>query len=110
MNYYLSYYFFPDLPFTIFAPQNSATKHAEAFLHQPDLVKKLLLDHVVFGQQIDLTNITADITFQTMGGRTVKVRPTKEDNSKLKANEANVVERKIVVPNGILVRIVIHEH
>nr|XP_023020959.1 uncharacterized protein LOC111509435 [Leptinotarsa decemlineata] len=92
-----------DKPFTILAPQNSATKRAENLLHQPELVKKLLLDHVVLGSLIDLTNITSDITFKTLGGNTVKVRPTKEDNSKLKANDANVIERKVLVPNGLLV-------
>ncbi|KAJ8935742.1 hypothetical protein NQ314_012668 [Rhamnusium bicolor] len=90
-------------PFTILAPQNSATKRAENLLHQPELVKKLLLDHMVLGARIDLTNITSDTSFKTLGGRTVRVRPTKEDNSKLKANDANVIERKVIVPNGLLV-------
>ncbi|KAG5897261.1 hypothetical protein JTB14_013162 [Gonioctena quinquepunctata] len=92
-----------DKPFTILAPQNVATKRTENLLHQPELVKKLLLDHVVLGSLIDLTNITSDTTFKTLGGNTVKVRPTKEDNSKLKANDANVIERKVIVPNGLLV-------
>ncbi|KAJ8969668.1 hypothetical protein NQ317_002695 [Molorchus minor] len=94
---------FSERPFTIFAPQNSATKRAENVLHQPELVKKLLLDHVVLGSRIDLTNLTSDVAFQTMGGRTVKIRPAKEGNTKLKANEANILERKVGVPNGILV-------
>ncbi|CAH1183688.1 unnamed protein product [Phaedon cochleariae] len=92
-----------DKPFTILAPQNIATKHAENLLHQPELIKKLLFDHVVLGSLIDLTNITTDISFTTLGGRTVKVRPTKEDSGKLWANEANIIQRKVNVPKGILV-------
>jgi transforming growth factor-beta-induced protein len=64
-------------------------------------VKKLLLDHVVLGSRIDLTNVTGDTSFKTLGGRTVHVRRTKDD--KLKANDANIVERKVEVPNGLLV-------
>ncbi|CAH1368674.1 hypothetical protein MTP99_010151 [Tenebrio molitor] len=88
-------------PFTILAPQNSATKRAENLLQKPELVKKLLLDHVVLGSRIDLTNVTGDTSFKTLGGRTVHVRRTKDD--KLKANDANIVERKVEVPNGLLV-------
>lgn len=84
------------------APQNAATKHAENLLHHPELVKKLLLDHVVLGTSLNLSNITTDLTFQTIGGRTVKFRPTKEDNSKLKANDVNVVDTR-KIPNGLLV-------
>ncbi|CAH0557354.1 unnamed protein product [Brassicogethes aeneus] len=89
-----------DEPFTIFAPQNSATKRAENLLQQPELVKKLLLDHVVLKQRLDLTNVT-DISFKTLGGRMVHVKATKD--GKLKANDVYVVERKVVVPNGLLV-------
>ncbi|KAJ8960998.1 hypothetical protein NQ318_020302 [Aromia moschata] len=90
-------------PFTILAPQNSATKRAENLLHRPELVKKLLLDHVVLGERIDLANVTADVTFRTLGGSTVRVRPAKEDAGKLKANDVDVVERKVEVPNGVLI-------
>ncbi|XP_018568871.1 uncharacterized protein LOC108909119 [Anoplophora glabripennis] len=90
-------------PFTILAPQNSATKRAETFLHQPELVKKLLLDHMVLGTRIDLSNVTEDTSFTTLGGRTVKIRFSKDDGGKLKANDAVVIERKVEVPNGLLV-------
>lgn len=90
-----------DEPFTIFAPKNSATKRAEKLLQQPELIKKLLLDHVVLGALIDLTNITSDTTLTTLSGKSVTVRISKEHD--LKANDANVVERKVVVPNGLLV-------
>lgn len=93
---------FSDEPYTIFAPQNAATKRIENFLHHPDLVKKLLRDHVVLGTSLDLSNVTSDLTFQTMGGRTVRLRPTKEDNSKLKANEVDVIDTR-KIPNGLLV-------
>lgn len=91
---------FPDEPFTILAPQNSATKRAENLLQQPELVKKLLLDHVVLGTRLDLTNVT-DISFKTLSGRMVHVKSTKD--GKLKANDVNVLERKVAVPNGLLV-------
>ncbi|CAG9854830.1 unnamed protein product [Phyllotreta striolata] len=90
-----------DEPFTVFAPQNSATRRAENLLHQPDLIKKLLLDHVVLGSLVDLTNASNGTSVKTLGGGTVDIRPAKENN--LKANNVNVVERKVVVPNGILV-------
>lgn len=104
-----------DEPFTILAPQNSATKRAENLLQQPELVKKLVLDHVVLGSRIDLTNITSDVTFKTLGGRTVHVRPTNssspnknetngdQEEELLLANDARVIERKVAVPNGLLV-------
>nr|CAH7756434.1 unnamed protein product [Callosobruchus chinensis] len=38
-----------------------------------------------------------------MSGRTVTVKPAKENLTKLKANDANVVEPKIEIPNGILI-------
>lgn len=37
-----------------------------------------------------------------MGGRTVRFRPTKENKSKLKANDVNVIETR-KIPNGLLV-------
>ncbi|KAJ8921104.1 hypothetical protein NQ315_015902 [Exocentrus adspersus] len=92
-----------EKPFTILAPQNSATKRAEALLHQPELVKKLLLDHVVLDARIDLSNITEKTTFNTLGGRTVTVTVSKEDPTKLKANDAGIIEKRIEVPNGLLV-------
>lgn len=103
--------YYTDEPFTILAPQNSATKRAENLLQQPELVKKLVLDHVVLGSRIDLTNITSEnptTTFQTLGGRSVHVQrttTTTDGNTTilLKANQANVVQKKIVIPNGLLV-------
>lgn len=50
--------------------------------------------------RLDLTNLTSDTSFQTLGGRTVHVHRTKPD--KLKANDANIVQ-KVAVPNGLLV-------
>lgn len=88
-------------PFTILAPQNSASKHTENLLQQPELVKNLVLDHVLLGSRIDITNLTTDTSFKTLGGRIVHVRHIKD--GKLKANDANIVERKVAVPNGLLV-------
>ena len=56
---------------------------------------------MVLGSRIDLTNVTDDASFKTLGGRTVHVRHIKD--GKLKANDANIVERKVEVPNGLLV-------
>lgn len=84
------------------APQNAATKRVDNILRYPELVKKLLLDHVILGTSLDLSNVTSDLTFQTMRNRTVRIRPTKEDNSKLKANDVNVVDTR-KIPNGLLV-------
>lgn len=70
-------------------------------LQQPELVKKLLLDHVVLGERIDVTNLTSPRTFRTLSGREVRVTRGKED--KLLANEASVLAAKVAVPNGILI-------
>lgn len=90
-----------DKPFTILAPKNSATMRDETLLRQPELVKKLLLDHVVLGSRQDLTNVTAETAFQTLGGKTVHLSPGKE--GKLLANGAIVVNPRVEVPNGVLV-------
>jgi hypothetical protein len=62
-------------PFTIFAPRNNeaSLKEAQSLLAQPDLVKKLLMDHIVLGLKLNL-NLTGDFTITTLGGRTVHVR------------------------------------
>lgn len=64
------------------------------------MVKKLLLDHIVLGASIDLTNTTNDISFKTLGGRTVQIQ---HKDGKLTANDANIIEKKIQVPNGTLI-------
>lgn len=51
--------------------------------------------------KIDLTNITGDISFKTLTGKTVKVKYLKEN--KLEANGAKILIPKVNVPNGVLV-------
>lgn len=65
----------PDKPFTILAPRNNASLFIpqDKLKSHPDAIKKLLLDHVVLGQRLDL-DIGADLSFTTLGGRTVNVR------------------------------------
>ena len=69
------YRFVSEEPFTIFAPRNNeaSLKDVQSLLAQPDLVKKLLLDHIVLGLKLNL-NLTGDFTITTLGGRTVHVR------------------------------------
>lgn len=96
------FFFISDQPFTILAPKNSAETRDDNILHQPDVVKKLLLDHVVLGTKIDLTNLTInDFNFKTLSGKTVKIKTLKE--GKLEANDAKILIPKIDVPNGVLV-------
>lgn len=83
------------------APRNSASSRDEGVLQQPELVKKLLLDHIVLGSRIDLTNLTSETTFKTLGGREVHVRTGKE--GRIEANGATIIEPKITVPNGLLI-------
>lgn len=64
-------------------------------------MKKLLLDHVVLGSKIDLTNLTEDTSFKTLEGKTVTVKVLKE--GRFQANSATVIEPKVTVPNGLLV-------
>ncbi|KAL3281719.1 hypothetical protein HHI36_004923 [Cryptolaemus montrouzieri] len=100
-SYNLMTLYFSDDPFTIFAPQNAATKRIEILLQEPDAVKRILMNHVVIGSRLDLENITDELSFQTAGGRNVHVKLIKD--GKLQANDAVIVKRKVVVPNGILV-------
>ncbi|XP_069698147.1 periostin isoform X2 [Periplaneta americana] len=88
-------------PFTIFAPRNNeaSLKDAQNLLAQPDLVKKLLMDHIVLGLKLNL-NLTGDFTITTLGGRTVNVRRI---NGTLYANGAKILEPRVEVPHGILV-------
>ncbi|XP_021939131.1 transforming growth factor-beta-induced protein ig-h3 isoform X2 [Zootermopsis nevadensis] len=88
-------------PFTIFAPRNSEAplKDAQNLLAQPDLVKRLLIDHIVLGLKMNL-NLTGDFTITTLGGRTVNVRRV---NGTLYANGAKILEPRVEVPHGILV-------
>lgn len=60
-------------------------------------MKQILLDHVVLGSQIDITNISS---FNTLGGRGVHVY---HKDGKLYANDALVIEPRIEVPNGVLI-------
>lgn len=83
------------------APKNSAETRDDTVLHQPEVVRKLLLDHVVLGSKVDLGNVTSDTSFKTLGGKTVKIRLLKE--GKLEANGARVLEPKVEVPNGVLI-------
>ncbi|PSN48007.1 hypothetical protein C0J52_18582 [Blattella germanica] len=88
-------------PFTIFAPKNSESslQNAQSLLAQPDLVKRLLMDHIVLGLKLNL-NLTGDFTITTLGGRTVNVRRI---NGTLYANGAKILEPRVEVPHGILV-------
>ncbi|XP_067003374.1 periostin [Anabrus simplex] len=88
-------------PFTIFAPRNNkstATKVDKLMTH-PDMVKKMLLDHIVLGIKMNL-NLSSDFTFTTLGGRTVNVRRI---NGTQYANGAKVEMSMVEVPHGILV-------
>ncbi|KAK9510263.1 hypothetical protein O3M35_005086 [Rhynocoris fuscipes] len=71
----------------------------ERLKSHPDSVKKLLLDHVVLGQRLDL-GIGADLSFTTLGGRTVNI---KSKPGGLVANGAKVHEDKVDVQNGRLI-------
>ncbi|KAG8266479.1 hypothetical protein J6590_071433 [Homalodisca vitripennis] len=90
-----------DKPFTILAPRNNAsfTIPMEKLKSHPEAVKKLLLDHVVLGQRLDL-DIGADLSFTTLGGRTVSVRAK---HGALVANGAKVTNPKVDVLNGRLI-------
>ncbi|XP_075214572.1 transforming growth factor-beta-induced protein ig-h3 [Lycorma delicatula] len=90
-----------DKPFTILAPRNNASIQIpqERLTSHPESVRKLLLDHVVLGQRLDLA-IGADLSFTTLGGRTVTVRAKKGN---LVANGAKVVNPKVDVANGRLI-------
>lgn len=58
---------------------------------------------MVLGARIDLSNVTEETSFTTLGGRTVKIRVSKDDGGKLKANDAVIIERKVEVRKQIQV-------
>nr|XP_018901841.1 PREDICTED: transforming growth factor-beta-induced protein ig-h3 [Bemisia tabaci] len=91
-----------EKPFTILAPRNNASLQIspDKLSSHPEMVKKLLLDHVVLGQRLDL-DLRADLSFTTLGGRTVQVRRKKGDANEgaLFANGARVANTKVDVNN-----------
>lgn len=90
-----------DESFTILAPKNTAIIEDDGLLHHPELVRKLLMDHVVLGPHLDVDNVTSERSVTTLGGRTFTLSPAKE--GKLRANGANILETKLIRPNGLLV-------
>lgn len=94
-----------DKPYTILAPLNNASTQIskERLESHPQVVKRLLLDHVVLGQRLDL-NLGANIKFTTLGGRTVNVRNKRTEGAVgLFANGAKVINPGIDVSHGRLV-------
>uniref|UniRef100_A0A8D8ZTE4 Transforming growth factor-beta-induced protein ig-h3 n=1 Tax=Cacopsylla melanoneura TaxID=428564 RepID=A0A8D8ZTE4_9HEMI len=94
-----------DKPYTILAPLNNASTQIskERLESHPQVVKRLLLDHVVLGQKLDF-NLGANIKFTTLGGRTVNVRNKRTEGAhSLYANGAKVLNPGIDVSNGRLV-------
>ncbi|XP_014274382.1 transforming growth factor-beta-induced protein ig-h3 isoform X1 [Halyomorpha halys] len=90
-----------DKQFTILAPRNNASLQisADRLRSHPDSIKRLLLDHVVLGQRLDL-GIGADLRVTTLGGRTLNI---KYKQGSLVANGAKVQEDKVDVENGRLI-------
>lgn len=88
-----------DKPFTILAPSNAAKLHASG-TQRENYIKQIILDHVVLGSIVNLTNNTKEISFETLRGKTVHVR-RKED--KLLANDVLIVQSNVGVPNGVII-------
>lgn len=90
-----------DKPFTILAPQNSVLNGSATKLLAPDAVKKLVDGHVVPDLKLDLAKSSGNISVTTLDNRTIEIKT--DGNGTFWANNATVVEKEIVVPNGILV-------
>lgn len=60
-------------------------------------MRNLLLDHIVLGTEINISNSTS---FVTLGNNEVTI---KRINDKVYANGAQVLNAKVSVPNGILI-------
>lgn len=88
-----------DKPFTILAPTNIAKLHASGSQRE-NYIKQMILDHVVLGSIVNLTNNTEAISFETLRGKTVHVR-RKED--KLLANDVLILQSNVGVPNGVII-------
>uniref|UniRef100_A0A1Y1L633 FAS1 domain-containing protein n=2 Tax=Photinus pyralis TaxID=7054 RepID=A0A1Y1L633_PHOPY len=88
-----------DKPFTILAPSNAAKLHATG-TQRENFIKQIILDHVVLGSIVNITNNTKEISFETLRGKTVHVR-RKED--KLLANDVLILQSNVGVPNGVII-------
>ncbi|XP_031342994.1 uncharacterized protein LOC116170630 [Photinus pyralis] len=86
-------------PFTILAPSNAAKLHATG-TQRENFIKQIILDHVVLGSIVNITNNTKEISFETLRGKTVHVR-RKED--KLLANDVLILQSNVGVPNGVII-------
>lgn len=88
---------FSDRPYTILAPSNTAKFHST--IQNEEQVKQIILNHVAVGRLLDVTNVSKEVSIETLRGRTVYIS-RKED--KLLANDANILQFKLIPPNGVI--------
>ncbi|KAK4879967.1 hypothetical protein RN001_008113 [Aquatica leii] len=88
-----------DKPFTILAPKNSAKLHPSG-TQRENYIKQIILDHIVLGSIINVTNTTQELTFDTSRGK--KVHLNRKEN-KLLANDVAVLQTNIGVANGTII-------
>ncbi|KAF5294189.1 hypothetical protein FQR65_LT10900 [Abscondita terminalis] len=87
-----------DKPFTILAPKNSAKLHPSG-TQRENYIKQIILDHVMLGSIINVTNTTKEISFETLRGKKVYLH---HKENKLLANDVSVLQTNISVSNGTI--------
>ncbi len=93
-------------PFTVFAPTEAAFKKVDKATlaklgHDKELLKKVLLYHVVAGKVMASSVVTMDgKSVKTVEGASVKIRVGKKGG--VKVNNAKVVKTDIVASNGVI--------
>jgi len=90
-----------DEDYTILAPKNTAILKDETLIRRPELIKKLLMDHLVLGQALNLFNVHtfSSFTVQTSSGRNVTFNKKEEQ---FYANEAKILETQKIGSKGSL--------
>ncbi|CAG9771856.1 unnamed protein product [Ceutorhynchus assimilis] len=93
-----------DKPFTIFAPKNRPSEKVRDRLRNSsdiELFKKLLMDQVILGTKVNLSNLDENKIYSTLGGTNVTIY--RDNEGAIRVNNATVLEKEIEIPNGILV-------
>lgn len=90
-----------DGPFTVFAPTNAAfeklgKEKLEAVLADKELLKKILLAHVIIGKKVTSEQVV------TMNGKQVNGFTIDVDGSTVKLGDAKVVKVDISANNGVV--------
>jgi uncharacterized surface protein with fasciclin (FAS1) repeats len=91
-------------PFTILAPTDEAFRKVpadqlDALMQKPDLLKKVLLNHVIEGKW-SVEDLKDEQSIPTLEGSELKIIAS--ENGKIKVNDAAITKSDIAARNGII--------